>query len=598
MYFFPLEIKPVFMLVLIVMLVTNVPALAQSNIGARSNTNLPVRVWGDITSTYRKREFNGGETTASNWLNIGTINASSYIWRPWFAQVNGGLSLAVDQAKTSEQQSAKNKFSSGDLNFDLFPTSRFPFGLYYNRNRDQLETTSFDKDQTTSEYGIRQQFRSLDGTHHFLADYSNKTRENSDLDKFERQRLTFSSDHNYRNHSFDSDIQFDSADNVVQSEHVDSFSLTGLHSYSPRRNYTLESLVSTSRVESGFRQSISQAKTAQINSFLSWQPENRKDINLTGNLRLSDLLLRQQDAGLTVGDELRETDNLIANINQGLLYRHTDNLFFRQAINANFQESANQQLFIGTESIGFSYAPGIYFTGVGDYGWSIGSSFVNQHGDTSSSRLLNNQFNHSLSNDFSVPGKYQLNSSFSQSFGYTLQTSGDDNKRLNNSYTLTWSDSLIDVQSTIRFTISDSRSQQQQERVFQLVNLQYLGLLRFSRYTRLSGNITLQGTKQKDGPTRSSRTLVNGQLIFSQLNVFQVPRLDFESDLRLNRQQSESEQVSSALNESSRNLQTWENSLDYRIGKLELSVNLDFIKIGANYDRLLRFQLTRTFGDR
>jgi len=580
------------------MLVTNVPALAQSNIGAQSNTNLPVRVWGDITSTYRKREFNGGETTASNWLNIGTINASSYIWRPWFALVNGGLSLAVDQAKTSEQQSAENKFSSGDLNFDLFPTSRFPFGLYYNRNRDQLETTSFDKDQTTSEYGIRQQFRSLDGTHHFLADYSNKTRENSDLDKFERQRLTFSSDHNYRNHSFDSDIQFDSADNVVQSEHVDSFSLTGLHSYSPRRNYTLESLVSTSRVESGFRQSISQTKAAQINSFLSWQPENRKDINLTANLRLSDLLLRQQDAALTVGDELRETDNLIANINQGLLYRHTDNLFFRQAINANFQESANQQRFIGTESIGFSYAPGIYFTGVGDYGWSIGSSFVNQHGDTSSSRLLNNQFNHSLSNDFSVPGKYQLNSSFAQSLGYTLQTSGDDNKRLNNSYTLTWSDSLIDVQSTIRFTISDSRSQQQQERVFQLVNLQYLGLLRFSRYTRLSGNITLQGTKQKDGPTRSSRTLVNGQLIFSQLNVFQVPRLDFESDLRLNRQQSESEQVSSALNESSRNLQTWENSLDYRIGKLELSVNLDFIKIGANYDRLFKFQLTRTFGDR
>ncbi len=598
MCFYRLEMKPVFILVLIVMLDTNLAALAQSYTRAQSNINRPVRVWGDITSTYRKREFNGGESTASNWLNIGTINASSYIWRPWFALVNGGLSLAVDKGETSEQESVKNKFASGDLNFDLFPTSRFPFGLYYNRNRAQLDTNLFDQDQTTSEYGIRQQFRSLDGTHHFLADYSNRTRENSDFDKSEGQRLTFSSNHNYRTHSFDSDIQFDSVDNVLQSEHVDSFSVTGLHSYSPRRNYTLESLVSTSQVESGFRQSISQVKTAQISSFLSWQPENRKDINLTANLRLSDLLLRQQDSALTGADELRETDNTTANINQGLLYRHTDHLFISQAINANFQESANQQLFIGTESIGFSYAPDIYTTGVGDYGWSVGSSFINQHGDTSSSRALDNQFNQSLSNDFSVPGKYQLNSNLTQSLGYGLQTSRDDDKRLNHSYTLTWTDSLIDVQSTIRFTISDSRAQQQQERVFQLANLQYLGLLRFSRYTQLSGNITLQSTRQKDGPTRSSRTLVNGQLIFSQLNVFQVPRLDFESDLRLNRQQSESEQAISAVNESSRIEQTWENSLDYRIGKLELSVNLDFIKIGDDYDRLFKIQLTRTFGDR
>ena len=49
----------------------------------------PVRVWGELSSTYRVRESGVDESRDSNLLNTGTIRASSYIWRPWFAQVNG-----------------------------------------------------------------------------------------------------------------------------------------------------------------------------------------------------------------------------------------------------------------------------------------------------------------------------------------------------------------------------------------------------------------------------------------------------------------------------------------------------------------------------
>ena len=144
-----LLMKPV-LLVLIVMLTANATALAQ-----QVNTS-PVRVWGDFTSVYRTREFNDGDSNTSNWLNIGTVNASSYIWRPWFALVNGSLSLAADESKFSEQETVRSKNTSGQFNFDLFPSSRFPFGLYYNENRSELDDKLLEPSRTTTEHAVTQ----------------------------------------------------------------------------------------------------------------------------------------------------------------------------------------------------------------------------------------------------------------------------------------------------------------------------------------------------------------------------------------------------------------------------------------------------------
>jgi len=98
--------KLVYIPVLIVMMVTDADAVTYVNPN-------PLRIWGDVSTIYRTREFDVGENTASNWLNIATINASSYIWRPWFAIVEGGLGLSVDKSDFSEQESVKNKYTTG-----------------------------------------------------------------------------------------------------------------------------------------------------------------------------------------------------------------------------------------------------------------------------------------------------------------------------------------------------------------------------------------------------------------------------------------------------------------------------------------------------
>ena len=585
-----LLMKPVFMLVVIVMLATNAPALAQVNTS-------PLRVWGDITSTYRTRDFDGGESNTSNWLNIGTVNASSYIWRPWFALVNGGLSLAADESHFSEQESVKNKNTSGQFNFDLFPTSRFPFGLYYNQSRSQLDDNLLESNKTTTEHGVRQQYRSLDGAHNLHADYAQRKRDGGDFDQLEGERLSFSSDHNFINNSFGSDIRVDTIDNDQQGEHLDSYSIAGQHTYRQRRDFTVENLVSTSLLENDFEQSAFRTETTQISSLLSWQPESNRDINLTAGLRLSDLLISRQNNALTATDDSDETNSATANINQGLRYRYTDHLTLSQSVNANFEETGNRQRSTASEAVGFTYTPDIKTTPAGLYGWSLASNFRNSHGDEPSEQALTSQFRHSLGNDFSVRDSYQLNSELTQSLGYRFQTRDEDEANINHSYSLTWSDSVNNNQSVVRFSISDSRSLKQEDRVFQLANLLYSGSIRFDRLTQLSGNITLQRTRQKEGGTQSESTVTNGQLLYTRNRAFQVPRLVFNSELRLNQQQSESELIISTVNDNTQTDQSWENSLNYLIGRLELSVDLDFIKIRSHYDRVIRFQLTRSFGD-
>ena len=154
-------------------------------------SNIPVRVWGDISTLYRARESDSGDSRAraTERLNIGTINASSYIWQPWFALVRGGLTLSENTSDSSEQESAKTEFLSGNFQFDLFPTSRFPFQFYYNQSHNNLDDDLFDREIVTTEYGIGQQYRSKDGNNHYFAKFIQNQREEKDADSVTFENL-------------------------------------------------------------------------------------------------------------------------------------------------------------------------------------------------------------------------------------------------------------------------------------------------------------------------------------------------------------------------------------------------------------------------
>ena len=572
------------------MLASNVHAVGHIN-------STPVRTWGDISTTYRTREYVGIDSQASNWLNTGSINASSYIWRPWFATARGGLTLSIDESDFSNQPSQRNQYITGNAGLDLFPSSRFPSQVYYRQTRNELDDDLLNRDIETTEFNFRQYYRTVDNAHRLRAEYINNTREDPSASDIEGNRLLFSSNSQIENNSLGTDIQLDTIEDNFQNEKTDSFAVTGRHSYSNDKGLSINNLVSTSKVENDFIRSVTDIETAEFSSLLFWRPGTEKNLSLTGNLRLSDQLLQQTDDQSTASDESMRMENATANLNQGLLYQYSDNLLIREAINANQIESGSSITQVLSESVGFTYTADRVDTSIGGYGWNFGSSYVHEHGDIETNNILNNRFSHSLDNRYMLGERRQLRTNLTQSFGYSDRSRGFDRESVDHSFSVTWSQSSNVDQAVVSLLLLDARAKEEDDELFQLANLQFNGLLRFDRFTQLSGNATLQWTRREDGNDETTATVTNGRLEYMRSRMFDVPRLIFRSRLMLSQQKSETEQLTADVIDNEDSDRAWENSLDYLIGRLEARVNIDFVKANGDYDRIFKIQLTRSFGD-
>jgi hypothetical protein len=561
------------------------------------NTN-PVRTWGDISSTYRTRDYVGTDSQASNWLNTASINLSSYIWRPWFATARGSLRLSLDESEFSNQPSESNEYISGNAGLGLFPSSRFPSQVNYSQSRNELDDDLRKRNIETTEFDLRQQYRTEDNAHRLRAEYINNTREDPSATDVKGERLLFSSNSQVENNALGADLQVDTVEDSFQRQTSDSYAVTGRHSYNDAEGgLSVDNLVSTSSIQNDFIRSVTDIETAEFSSLMLWRPGSEKDLSITGSLRLSEQLLSQTDDRTTPIDESMRNDNATANLNQGLLYQYSDQLLFRQSANINQIESGDSQTLIASESLGFSYTPYRVEVGVGSYGWNFGSSYVHEHGDIETNNISNNRFRHSLDNRILLDGKHQIRTSFTQTFGYSSRSVGFNRETIDHSFSATWSQTTSTDQAVVNLLLSDGRAKEEDDELFQLVNLQFNGVLRFDRFTQLSGNATLQWTRREDGDDKTDGTVTNGRLEYMRSRLFDAPRLVFRSRLTLSQQQSQTERLLGEIIENEDNDESLENSLDYLIGRLEARVNIDFVKTNGAYDQIFKIQFTRSFGD-
>ena len=551
------------------------------------------RVWGELSSSYRVRESGASDTRSSNFLNTGTILGSGYIWRPWFALVNGSLSLSVEETDIEDQPDSTNDFITGDGRFSLFPTSRFPFSAYFIESRNEFASSAVRRDITDTEYGFSQLYRSLDGKHNYRAEYENNEQDDSDNNRFIADRLSLGSVNRFGQHYIDTEIRLDTLDNTTTDEQADRQSITLDHSYGNVTSFSLDNLLSASTSESDLFDSTATLDTSQLSSFLSWRPQNRGDLRVTANLRLSEISDSEQPDDMALEPVERET--VTANLNQGLIYDITNNLQLSESINANSVETDGEYATTYGESLSARYLSDRSIMAWGDYGWSVSTSYVNLHGDIESEQSLINQFSQSLLNDYSAESGYQLRTNLTQSLNYDYESERADEKSIDHSYSVTWSNSAIENQNLIRLLLSDSRNLNRYDDNFQLINFQYTGSMRLSRYSQLGGNLTLQRSNREFQRLRTEETTRNGQLGYRNSRAFGVPGLIFLSDLQLSKRDSENERVVQGPDFDTE--ASLENSLQYRIGRLEMELDVDFIKVGDRYDRLFKFQITRSFGD-
>ena len=552
------------------------------------------RLWGELSSAYYETDSGSDRGDSSSWINTGTLAGSSYIWRPWFALVSGGLSLSIAETDTTGQPTTTNEFITGNGRLDLFPRSRFPFSAYYSEGRNRFDDTVFRGDAETTKYGAMQSYRSLDGRHNYLAEYENNQSDSDDRNDFESENLTFSALNRLGDHLLDSEIVLETVDNTTTGQEIDRYGLIVDHSLGDRRDFTIENLLSTFTTENDFFDFDSEVETTQLSSNVFWRPGGSRDLRLTGSLRLNETQVNDRIRAPVLSQRF-ERKTTSTNVSQGLIYQYSNNLQFSESVSATSTEFDGDQVSTFNEFLNARYISDPVITDYGDYAWNASTAFSNFHGDIESRQALSNQFGHSLTKTYARENRYQLQTSLNQSFSYIYLTENSDEKVVDHSYSMTWSDASIQTQNTIRFFISDSRTLNEDEDYFQVADLQYTGTNRLSRYSQLSGNMSLQFSRQKFERLQSEETSVNGQLSYRRIQVFQVPGLTFFSELQASRLEFEREQVSQTIDTDTNVL--WENTLLYNIGRLEVSVELDYVKVRDEYDQLFKFEITRSFGD-
>jgi hypothetical protein len=148
-------------------------------------------------------------------------------------------------------------------------------------------------------------------------------------------------------------------------------------------------------------------------------------------------------------------------------------------------------------------------------------------------------------------------------------------------------------------SIGDSRTFGETQSAFQLANLQASGQMQLSRFSSFTANLTLQGTRQEtqESPASGLNVTTNGGLTYQHTRFFGVPRLAYlasynRSDYLVNaRQQGDLE--------APRQQATWtlDQRLEYRIGRIEASLQYRLAEFDGKKNALVFFRLARHFGD-
>jgi len=253
----------------------------------------PVR-WRGLLSTDVRYLKNEGQSRRLQFVDSTNLDASSYIWQPWFAQVSAGAGLLVSRERSDvpsvDRSSGRSAVLTGNGTLSVFPASRFPFLASFNASDSRLSDQYLGQDYSQRRWGVRQGYRNEPGDANYSASYDASTLTSSTFGRDTVGVLNANLNRRYGAHTLDAGA------NHTRNTRGSSGELSNFLRGFARHNVSLqEGLLSAdttvSYAESDLRLSsngsLVQSKTdiLQANTFASWRPEQDHPLYLTGGAR-------------------------------------------------------------------------------------------------------------------------------------------------------------------------------------------------------------------------------------------------------------------------------------------------------------------------
>ncbi len=556
----------------------------------------PIRFWGSVAYDLRLENVEQRQRTVQHLITT-TLNATSYIWQPWFALVSAGLGVTAGRVD-DHQLAGDDHFLTGYGRLNLFPQSRFPFETHYEVNDSRIGSgLGPSTDYRSTRFGVSQRYRPEEGGVQLLVSYDRSTQDASLTGRDIQDTFQFDAARSWQRQTAALNTSWSKNRRVDTDEDTLYRTIVGRHSYAPSANLSVETVANWTDSDFSLRLFDSETKFLQLSSVAFWRDPARP-LTISGSGRLFTL---HTDAGGQGTDAKQASSNL------GAVYLVNKNLRLTGNLALTRTETGSESFNTNTESVGATYQGDTISIADASYDWFAGTdvSHTSGGGDGSASgAVVGTQLGHSLTRVFPLGENSRLSVSFGQNFsaqgGNIPNSELTSDKQIVHYGSITWNKLEADTATFVRLSASDSRFLDGREERFQLINLQATRTHELTQYSSWSGNLTIQSIRQRSElagvsltSDRGFVTVASADLTYQHQKTFGIPRLRFFSQLRVNRDET----LQALGTPLEREQRSWENRLDYTIGRLESRLLFRLSEIDNERRYLLMWRLIRYFGD-
>ena len=555
-------------------------------------------------------------TNQKTSLDVGVrTSVSSFFWQPWFARIGGGVSVSVGYGindsgrnlwRMHRTANLLNRAVNGNAELKLLPRSRFPFSVGFERNDYRYEFGSNkpagDSVSVTDRFEVRQEYVARSAGFGFSSAYVTSETNLNGMPGLESKILSLDISSN----AFKKQVLLINASrnraqkNTNESRWISK--LVSRHTYLPDTSLSVRTLASKVKTENDWKLGKHENEILQFNSAGTLRPVNSR-LTVAGGMYLLDSKT-SINGGNAYGDSVTGADlGASLALNKWFRLYLTGNVSDRNGIQ-NVSSTSLSSLNI---SLAFRHNANKIKLGDTDYNRSAAATIYNSATNSSAIQQSNALSKSGTSQGVSVSLNQGLDrrvafGSESTIWSYRQWLTSSSSRSssrihsslpsllLNQSAAIGWAKRG----SSVRLSGATMRNMRGKKHYFESVNLQSTQTENVNSNSSLSGNLTINATRQGDEarPTPPEESLTSSaRLDYIHARAFGIRNLRMTSRVEV----ISPELLNSSRQELYQSKSRWINKLKYEIGKLTLELNATLEDVQSYKQFLLRFHASRPF---
>jgi hypothetical protein len=578
-------------------------------------TLAPVATTGTVQTTVINRRSTDGSSELTVQEGFG-IGIDSYLWHPWFAQVNGSVDFSHE--KTFGAEGGSSFRGSADATLSVLPQSKYPvtLGVSHSDSRASGEFSSIDFTRDSAFINARAVItQNLSGG--LRASWSRTDQTDTAVQTTQVVNLTlnqtFPRDKTILGiGAIDLNVGLNSSNLVASSpdeddnDHQVAIVQLGTRS-EPFENLFYDTRITAIYDDEDDGDDATTRESLQGISTLQWRPENKPFV-VTGSLRtLTEQISRDGNNDAT------DSKTLLAAGNLGVRWPVNDRLSFNLGLRGSYEDitreggsSLGESDLDDGERVNATVNAGVNYNSephqLSGFEWRWDARAASENGIRSDEGVitreslgLGHRFERMLEEVIFVPVRF----SFAQDLDLQFDADGDDpiSAGLSDSITFSHSQSKDATSTTARLFLRDSRELIGETREFQLIQARLGRRVAINRDRRLQGDLSMQTAREVNEDETDIFFTMSGNLSYDHRNLFEIENLGLRSELRINLVNLDElfgESTDDLDSEFLRN--DWRNILTYRIGRLTANVEATVFQRDEGFGYLALFRFRRDFG--